>query len=93
MLGDVSGLVALEMTWINIKDRRNNMCSTPKMPSLPAPVTQETIAAPTTADASVSKASSAQRNKVASLAGRDIKTSARGLSDKAQTNKKQLLGE
>lgn len=69
------------------------MCSTPKTPAAPAPVSSETVAAPTMADASVSKASTAQRNKAASLAGRDVKTSARGLSDEAQTNKKSLLGE
>jgi hypothetical protein len=56
-------------------------------------VSQETIAAPTMADASVSKASTAQKNKAMSLAGRDVKTSARGLANDAKTNKKQLLGD
>lgn len=69
------------------------MCSTPSAPAAPAPVSSETVAAPTMADASVSKSSTAQRNKAASLAGRDVKTSARGLAEEANTGKKQLLGE
>jgi len=68
------------------------MCSTPKMPSTATQV-QEPVAAPTYADASVSKASAKTRNKTAALAGRDIKTSARGLGDDANTQKKELLGE
>ena len=67
------------------------MCSTPKMPTI-SNNTKE-IAAPTYADAAVTKASAATRNKSAALAGRDIKTSPRGLSDEAKTNKKNLLGE
>lgn len=68
------------------------MCSTPKMPEVknePAP----TVATPTLADANVSKASTNTRNKTASLANRNIKTSARGLLDEATTQKKGLLGE
>lgn len=68
------------------------MCSTPKMPSATATTTEE-VAAPTYADASVSKASSNTRNKTAALAGRDTKTTARGLGDTATTQKKELLGE
>ena len=68
------------------------MCSTPKMPSAdttPAP----TLATPTAADASVTKAGATTRSKVASLQNRNIKTSARGLDDDAKTEKKGLLGE
>lgn len=68
------------------------MCSTPKAPKADnTPV--ETIATPTAADASVSKASTNTRNKASSLANRNIKTSARGLTDEATTSKKGLLGE
>lgn len=68
------------------------MCSTPKMPT-PASSANQEVAAPTYADASVSKTSTNTRNKTAALAGRDIKTSVRGLSDSATTQKKELLGE
>ena len=54
---------------------------------------QQPIAQPTLADAEVTKASSTERRKAASLAGRDTKTSSRGLNDEAATNKKNLLGE
>lgn len=67
------------------------MCSTPKMPV--AETKTETVATPTLADASVSKASTNSRNKAASTANRNIKTSARGLLDDADTQKKGLLGE
>lgn len=67
------------------------MCSTPKMPAVQS--NTETIATPTAADASVTKAKTAQRNKTAANAGRDIRTSARGISEDATTNKKKLLGE
>lgn len=69
------------------------MCSTPKMPTPASTATQQEVAAPTYADASVSKASTNTRNKTAALAGRDTKTSARGLADSATTQKKELLGE
>lgn len=69
------------------------MCSTPKIPSTPAATPKEEVAAPTYADASVSKASTNTRNKTAALAGIDTKTSARGLGDDANTKKKELLGE
>ena len=68
------------------------MCSTPKMPAVQK-ASEEQIAAPTYADASVTKAAQNTRAKSESLAGRDIKTSARGLSDNAPTKKKQLLGD
>ena len=67
------------------------MCSTPKMPAVPG--NTEVVATPTAADASVTKAKTAQRNKTAANAGRDIRTSARGISEDATTNKKKLLGE
>ena len=51
------------------------------------------VTAPTMADAQVTKASAVEREKTASLAGRNIKTSPRGLSDEASTQKKSLLGE
>lgn len=71
------------------------MCSTPSAPDYtpPAQVQQEQVAAPTYADASVTKASSSTRNKTAALAGRDIKTTARGLGDETETQKKTLLGD
>lgn len=69
------------------------MCSTPSAPSYTPQSTQtENVAAPTYADASVTKSSTATRNKTAALAGRDIKTTARGLGDEAATEKKELLG-
>ena len=77
---------------MNNTERGNIMCSTPKMPAVQSTTTQE-VAAPTYADASVSKTSTNTRNKTAALAGRDTRTSARGLSDSATTQKKELLGE
>ena len=68
------------------------MCSTPKISTSTSTTTEE-VATPTYADASVSKTSTSTRNKTASLAGRDTKTSARGLGDTAATTKKELLGE
>ena len=50
------------------------------------------VAAPTYADAKITKGTSNIRNRAAALAGRDIKTSTRGLSDSAVTEKKELLG-
>lgn len=69
------------------------MCSTPKMPAATPQPQQEQVAAPTQADASVSKAAASTRNKMQSLAGRDTKTAPRGLSDNPVSQKKQLLGE
>ena len=66
------------------------MCSTP---SIPATTITETIATPTAADASVTKAGADKRAKVAQNAGRDIKTSVRGELEEANTKKKKLLGE
>lgn len=54
---------------------------------------QQEVAAPTYADAQVTKASTIERSKKAALAGRNVKTSARGLSDEAKTDKKNLLGD
>ena len=68
------------------------MCSTPKMPETDTTPQQE-IAVPTQADARVSKTTTNTRNKSASLAGRNIRTSARGLAGNPQTDKKSLLGE
>ncbi len=67
------------------------MCSSPKMPAVSAPT--QTVATPTAADASVTKAKTAQRNKTAANSGRDIRTTARGLVEEANTTKKKLLGE
>lgn len=67
------------------------MCSTPKMPSVQTQQ-QEEIASPTYADADVTKASSKTREKVRALAGRDIKTSARGLTKESDKEKTKLLG-
>ena len=53
----------------------------------------ETIATPTLADASVSKAKTDHRARVAANANRDIGTSTRGDLTQAETKKKKLLGE
>lgn len=77
---------------IRVTRKEITMCSKPKMPkasSTPA----ETVATPTAADATVTKAKANQRNKTAGNSGRDIRTSARGLADEATTTKKKLLGE
>ena len=66
------------------------MCSTP---SIPSSTKTETIATPTAADASVTKAGAEKRKQIAQNAGRDIKTSVRGETEKANTQKKKLLGE
>ncbi len=62
------------------------------MPAVQQTTQKQEVAAPTYADAAVTKATTATRNKTAALAGRNIKTSARGLSDDANTDKKNLLG-
>lgn len=67
------------------------MCSTPKMPAVSG--NTEVVATPTAADASVTKAKANQRNKAAVNNGRNIKTSSRGVTEEATTNKKKLLGE
>lgn len=69
------------------------MCSTPSTPSATPQISTPKVAAPTYADAKVSKASANTRNRAVALAGRDIKTSSRGLGDDANTQKKELLGE
>ena len=68
------------------------MCSTPSMPAVQSSQQKEVVA-PTYADATVSKASTSERNRLSSLAGRDVKTSTRGLNDEAKTKKKSLLGD
>lgn len=67
------------------------MC-TPKMPKVEQQK-QEIIATPTVADASVAKSRRNAQKKTASMSGKDIKTSARGLGEEAVTTKKKLLGE
>ena len=76
------------------------MCSKPSMPAVStATQKQEEVVAPKQADSSVTKADAAQqtavlgaRNKQTTLAGRDVKTAPRGLTDGAVSQKKQLLG-
>ena len=67
------------------------MCSTPKMPQV-ATQEQTEVASPTYADADITKASAKTREKVRALAGRDIKTSARGLTSESDKEKTKLLG-
>ena len=71
------------------------MCSTPSIPNASNNQSQkqETIATPTYADASVTKAGAKTRQKTAGLAGRDIKTSLRGLGDDAVAPRKDVLGQ
>ena len=73
------------------------MC-TPKSPQvqyvpqyIQAP--QQTVAAPTIADAKVQKTGNTQRSKTAALSKNNIRTSARGRGEEATTTKKRLLGE
>lgn len=68
------------------------MCSTPKMPAVKEQK-QEEIAAPTQADAAVTKAAQGTKDKTKALAGRDIMTAPRGLSGVAAVQNKKLLGE
>ena len=67
--------------------------SSPKTPAQLPQVQQPQVAQPTLADAQVTKATVNERRKTAALAGRNIKTSSRGLGDEAQTSKKEILGE
>ena len=53
---------------------------------------QGQVAAPTYADASVTKATATTRNKAAVLAGRDVRTTTRGLQKDSEKEKKGLLG-
>lgn len=73
------------------KGGKKDMCSTPNIPSANT-VTPEAIPAPTLADASVQKAGANTREQTAALAGRNVKTTALGLSDDATTQKKTILG-
>ena len=79
------------------------MCFSSGSSSYPAPVTtannssqssaaQEQVAAPTYADASVTKATASTRNKTAALAGRDVRTTSRGLQNESEKEKRGLLG-
>lgn len=68
------------------------MCSTPKTGNIAA--NTPTIATPTTADASVTKAKNNQRAAAEKTSTKNaIKTSSRGVADEATTQKKKLLGE
>ena len=53
---------------------------------------QEQVAAPTYADAAVTKATTSTRNKTAALAGRDVRTTTRGLQNDSDKEKRGLLG-
>ncbi len=67
------------------------MCK-PKGAAIPQPKPIP-IQEATQANAANSKASVQEKGKADTLAGRESKTGARGLSDEAQTKKKNLLGE
>lgn len=69
------------------------MCSTPKMPEVNKEEKKEEIAAPTQADAAVTKAAQGTKDKASKLASRDIKTAPRGLEGVAKVQNKKLLGE
>jgi hypothetical protein len=69
------------------------MCSTPSIPSAPTTPKKEEIATPTQADAGVTKAGAAAKDKAKALAGRDVKTAPRGLTGVAAVQNKKLLGE
>lgn len=68
------------------------MCSTPSMPEIKQEKKEE-VAAPTQADAAVTKAAQGTRDKNAKLSARDIKTAPRGLEGVAKVQNKKLLGE
>ncbi len=68
------------------------MCSTPKMPVIkqePA----EIIKTATRADASVQKATAANRNGNKGFVSDNIRTTNSGLEEDIETSKKKLLGE
>lgn len=67
------------------------MCSTPSMPKVETNK-QEEIASPTYADAKVTKAGSAAKDRTRALNARNIKTTSRGLSSESETEKSKLLG-
>ena len=67
------------------------MCSTPSMPAVKTQE-QPDIASPTYADAAVTKAGAQAKEKAKALAGRDIKTTARGLKSDSEKEKTKLLG-
>lgn len=69
------------------------MCK-PSAPAAAQPQPKpEPIQEQTQADAQATKASTIERSKAEGLAGRDVKTGARGLDDSARSRKKTLLGE
>lgn len=53
----------------------------------------QSIQEQTPADAQATKAVAIEREKQSSLAGRDSKTGARGLTDEVKNKRKTLLGE
>ena len=67
------------------------MCSTPSMPKVETN-NQEDIAAPTYADAKVTKAGADTKERTRALSARNIKTSSRGLGSESETEKSKLLG-
>lgn len=81
------------------------MCSTPSVPQQSNTTTQkkeevvqtQANASQTKADATTQNVAQSSvlgsRNKQTGLAGRDVKTSARGLGDTATVSRKALLGE
>ena len=68
------------------------MCSTPSTPSY-TPTQTKQIATPTYADAKVQKAGENTRNQRAALTNRNVKSTALGVLDEANTDKKTLLGQ
>ena len=68
------------------------MCSTPKTPQADTSV-PEPIAAPVQADAKVQKAAESTRKQQAAKLNQNVKSTALGVTDEAQTQKKTLLGE
>lgn len=67
------------------------MCTSTKV-NVPETKT-ETIATPTVADAAASKNTKKTTQKTAQNAGRDVRSSSRGVEGEANTKKKKLLGE
>ena len=67
------------------------MCSTPKITNVAQDT--EVIKAATQADASVQKASAANRNGVRGIISENIRTTNNGIDDEVLSSKKKLLGE
>jgi len=68
------------------------MCS-PKTPSVQTTEAAEPVAAPTIADAEVTKAGHNTRQQQAAMTNRNVRTTALGVTGEAETKKKTLLGE